>query len=161
MGSAATRHACTGRRARAKPERLAILNDAFALHPTLERDSVPVMDWELASVRLMNDARFPWCLLIPRRPDIQEWHELTSNEQHQLLDESLRLTRLMQAIFSPDKMNVAHIGNLVPQLHVHHVARCKTDPAWPGVVWGYGQTEPYDKTTLNLRIHQLRDAAKY
>lgn len=109
----------------------------FVLHPQLAADTAPVGDFPLCRVLLMDDSRYPWFLLVPRVvEDIRELHDLTDAERHKLSDESARLARAMSAQFSPHKLNVAAIGNMVPQLHVHHVARFQGDPAWPATVWG-------------------------
>lgn len=84
----------------------------------------------------MNDARYPWFILVPQREHAREICDLTTTDQHVLMDESSHLARAMIAAYAPDKLNIAAIGNIVPQLHVHHVARYRTDAAWPKPVWG-------------------------
>lgn len=115
---------------------------AFALHPQLARDCIALGDLSLCRVLLMDDARFPWVILVPRRPDIQEIYQLEEADQQQLWRESARLSaRLMQS-FAGDKLNVAALGNLVPQLHIHHIVRFRHDACWPAPVWGQAQAQP-------------------
>ena len=122
------------------------MNDsAFALDPRLEASTLPVGDLALCRVLLMNDARFPWLLLVPRRPDARELIDLSPEDQATLLAEIGAASRVFQRLIHPHKLNTAAIGNLVPQLHIHVVARFEDDAAWPGPVWGHGVREPYDE----------------
>ncbi|MBB2963992.1 HIT domain-containing protein [Methylobacterium sp. R2-1] len=119
------------------------MTDAFSLDPRLAADTHPVGDLALCSVLLMDDARFPWLILVPRRPALSELTDLTS-EDAAIAFEEIRLTvGVVQALARPDKVNVAALGNVVPQLHIHVVARFRSDPAWPGPVWGVGEKKPY------------------
>jgi diadenosine tetraphosphate (Ap4A) HIT family hydrolase len=113
------------------------------LHPMLARDTRRLGETGLSHVRWMNDRRFPWLMLVPRRPDLLEWHHLPPQEQHQLLDEVSVLSAALETVTAPDKINVGALGNLVPQLHVHVIARHRQDPCWPGPVWGNGTPEPF------------------
>lgn len=115
----------------------------FELHARLAADCFPLADLGLSRLLLMNDARYPWCILVPRRNGIREIHELDVSDQRQLLAESSALGRAMMTAFSGFKLNVAALGNLVPQLHLHHVVRFETDAAWPGPVWGRHPPLPY------------------
>ncbi len=115
----------------------------FALHPQLAADTIPVGDLALSSVLLMDDARFPWFILVPRRPDASEITDLSDEDATTLMSEIRIATRVMLAMARPDKVNVGALGNLVPQLHVHVVGRFRSDPAWPGPVWGHGTRVPY------------------
>ena len=110
----------------------------FVLDPRLEESSVPVADWPLAQLRLKDDARFHWLLLIPRRAGVVELGDLDEADYAQLTAEILAATRLLQEVARPDKTNVATLGNVVPQMHVHVVARFRSDPAWPDPVWCHG-----------------------
>ncbi|WP_395342905.1 HIT domain-containing protein [Ningiella sp. W23] len=110
---------------------------SFELHPQLEKDSIHVGNFDLSELRIINDANYPWFLLIPKVADVQELHHLNDAQYAQLSQESRRLSQAMQRCFSPDKMNIASLGNMVEQLHVHHIARFKTDISWPNPVWGY------------------------
>ena len=114
-----------------------------ALHPQLEKDGISIGRLELCRVLLMNDANFPWCILVPDRDDITEIYQLTADDQILLIKESTLLARCMVQLFSPDKLNVAALGNLVPQLHIHHIARFRHDPAWPAPVWGHTPAKAY------------------
>jgi diadenosine tetraphosphate (Ap4A) HIT family hydrolase len=119
------------------------MTDAFALDPQLERDTLPVCDLALSTVRLMNDSRYPWMILIPRRVGVSEVIDLTSNDRHLLLDETFRVAEALRSLCTPKKLNIAAIGNIVAQLHVHVVARFAEDAAWPRPVWGIGTAVPY------------------
>ncbi|MEN1727629.1 MAG: HIT family protein [Pseudomonadota bacterium] len=115
----------------------------FTLDPRLKADSMPVLDLPLCSLRLMNDQRFPWLLLIPRRSGMEEILDLSREDQQQLWVEIRQVTRAMQALLAPDKLNVAALGNQVRQLHVHVIARYQDDDAWPAPVWGVGSPVDY------------------
>lgn len=115
----------------------------FALDPRLEADTLPVGDLALSTVLLMNDARFPWLILVPRVPGASEITDLGDADATTMMAEIRTATRVMLALAKPDKVNVAALGNAVPQLHVHVVGRFRSDPAWPGPVWGHGTRNPY------------------
>ena len=122
------------------------MNDsAFALNPRLEADTVPVGDLALSRVLLMNDARFPWLILVPRRAGARELTDLSPEDQASLLAEIAAASRVLQRLIHPHKLNTAAIGNVVAQLHIHVVARFADDVAWPAPVWGHGAREPYDE----------------
>jgi diadenosine tetraphosphate (Ap4A) HIT family hydrolase len=116
---------------------------AFSLHPRLEADTVFVADWTLSRVLLMNDARYPWLILVPRRADAVELFELDEADRAVLTEEIARASRGLKALRKAAKINIGALGNLVPQLHVHVVARSPGDAAWPGPVWGQGAAVPY------------------
>ena len=130
----------------------------FALHPTLAGDSVPVTSLELSDVRLIRDARYPWALLIPRVAGVLDVYQLAEPQQQTLTRESAQLSRALVALFTPFKLNVAALGNMVPQLHLHHIARSPGDAAWPRPVWGHGDAEPYADDALAARVRALREA---
>ncbi len=119
------------------------MTDAFALDPRLSADTHPVGDLALCSVLLMDDARFPWLILVPRRDGLSELTDLSPADAAAAFEEIRIAVRVIQALARPDKVNVAALGNVVPQLHVHVVARFRSDPAWPGPVWGVGERKPY------------------
>jgi diadenosine tetraphosphate (Ap4A) HIT family hydrolase len=124
----------------------------FELHPRLAQDCLALGHFPLCRLLLMNERRYPWFVLVPQRPAIREIYQLEPADQRQLLDESCALARALDQLFQPDKLNIAAIGNLVPQLHLHHVARFKDDPAWPNPVWGRFEPLPYAPTeTAGLR----------
>lgn len=113
------------------------------LHPRLAEDCLRIGAFPLCELLLMNDARYPWYILVPRRDDIREIYELTWADQQQLMYESSQLACSMDRALSPDKLNIATIGNVVPQLHMHHIARFDSDDTWPAPVWGQGTSRPY------------------
>ncbi|MBC6441412.1 MAG: HIT domain-containing protein [Rhodospirillales bacterium] len=116
---------------------------AFALDPKLDTDTHAVCDLDLCTVRLMNDSRFPWLILVPKREGLVELIDLEGDERRLLTEEIDRATRVLREVAAADKMNVAALGNSVRQLHIHVIARHEGDLAWPGPVWGAGQAEPY------------------
>lgn len=118
-------------------------DSTFALDPRLAADTVEVGDLALCRVLLMDDARFPWLILVPRRPDLTEITDLPEQDAAALWQEIRIATGVMQALAKPDKVNVAALGNVVAQLHVHVVGRFRSDPAWPGPVWGVGTRTAY------------------
>ncbi len=130
----------------------------FELHPRLAADSHHITDFALCEVRLINDANYPWIVLIPRRDAIREIHELVDADQRLFLEELSSTSKRMQALFSADKMNVAALGNMVPQLHLHIVARFADDPAWPGAIWGATDTQPYTAQARAERIERIAAA---
>lgn len=115
----------------------------WKLHPQLLADSIPIADLTVCAVRLLDDARFPWVLLIPRIGGLAQWLDMPSDIAHQVLDEVHTVQHVLQQIFTPIRINFATIGNRVDQLHIHCVARFSHDAAWPDVVWGYGTRQPY------------------
>ena len=115
----------------------------FELHPQLAKDCLPLGRLELSRLLLMNDANYPWFILVPEREDVREVHALTDTDRRQLWEESAWLARALERGFSPDKINLAALGNQVPQLHVHHIVRYRHDPAWPNPVWGRVPPKPY------------------
>ena len=108
----------------------------FELHPQLRADSLLLGELPLCSVLLINDSQFPWFVLVPRLSNAKEIYQLAEEDQIQLWQESSLLSQSVMSTFAGDKLNVASIGNLVPQLHIHHVVRFKSDPCWPAPIWG-------------------------
>jgi diadenosine tetraphosphate (Ap4A) HIT family hydrolase len=129
----------------------------FALDHRLAADSLPVAELELCSLRLMNDRRFPWLLLIPRRVRCVEILDLGRADQTRLWNEILLVSGLLKNLVKPDKLNVAALGNQVAQLHVHLIARYRDDAAWPMPVWGSGPGEPRGGEAEKL-IRQFRQS---
>lgn len=127
------------------------------LDPRLESDSTFFLDLGLCEVRLNHNAAFPWILLIPRREGISELIELNPSDQQLLMQEIVLASQVMHHLFQPTKLNVASLGNLVPQLHVHIVARYNTDRAWPHPVWNRGVHLDYDQDVQSERMAQLKD----
>ena len=109
---------------------------SFTIAPELARDSYHLADWPLCEVRVMDNGQFPWFLLVPKVADVREVIDLSEDDQLQLLRESRFLCHWLKAEYQPDKLNVAALGNVVPQLHVHHIARFQTDVAWPAPICG-------------------------
>ena len=133
-------------------------SESFSLHPRLLGESVFVCDLQLSRLVLMNNKRFPWLLLVPRLPDIAEIVDLSDEDQRVLWGEIARVSKLLRALFHPDKLNVATIGNLVPQLHVHLIARFRTDEAWPKPTFGFAPPLPYASNELEeLRTRILAE----
>jgi diadenosine tetraphosphate (Ap4A) HIT family hydrolase len=132
--------------------------DDFHLHARLAADTVLVADWPLCRVLLMNDASYPWLILVPRRAGLREIHEVVAGDLAQLTGEICKASRALQAGFEADKINVGALGNMVPQLHIHVIARYKTDPAWPGPVWGAKPAVPYAAEALQARLDGLQTA---
>lgn len=129
---------------------------SFALDSRLEADSVFVADGPLSQVRLMNDARFPWLLLVPRVADASEWIDLDGNQQRLLLAEINQLSKLLRAESGVQKLNIGALGNIVRQLHVHLVGRHEGDAAWPGPVWGSGAARKWDADALSAQVEHWR-----
>ena len=130
--------------------------DAWHLHPQLADDTHPVASWPLCEVRLMDDANHPWLILVPRVAEATEVIDLAPPQQLARVQEIDRASRALQ-VFRPHKLNVAALGNLVPQLHVHVIARFREDIAWPRPVWGMAAAKPYAPESLIERIQLLRD----
>jgi diadenosine tetraphosphate (Ap4A) HIT family hydrolase len=130
--------------------------DRFTLHARLAADSVALGDWALCRLLLMNDGRFPWLVLVPARLDLREIHDLAPPERALLIEEIAHASSLMRQVFKADKMNVAALGNQVPQLHVHVIARFIGDPAWPNPVWGQGTPRPLSEAERVERIALLQ-----
>lgn len=120
----------------------------FELHPQLAQDTMVVGDFPLCRLLLMNDVNYPWFILVPKRNGIREVFELDEKDQLQLLRESSQLSRVLHHAFQADKLNVAALGNMVPQLHIHHIVRYQSDPAWPKPVWGLYPAQPYTERAM-------------
>jgi len=130
--------------------------EPWHLHPQLADDTHPVDSWPLCDVRLMDDANHPWLILVPRVAGATEVTDLDADQQANLMREIDRAARTLR-VFRPRKLNVAALGNLVPQLHVHVIARYEQDIAWPRPVWGMAAAQPYAPEALIERIQLLRD----
>lgn len=127
-------------------------NSDFSLDSRLAQDSYFLQDWPLCQLRLINDQQYPWFLLIPRRASLCELIDLSEHDHLQFQLESRQLCLWMQKQFQPSKLNVAALGNVVPQLHVHHIARFTDDKAWPAPVWGVVPTVPYTEQELQQKV---------
>jgi diadenosine tetraphosphate (Ap4A) HIT family hydrolase len=128
---------------------------AFELHPRLAADCVVLGDLPVTRVLLMDDSRFPWCILVPRRAGLRELHDVPVGARTVLLEEVEAMSRLLIDLCRAEKINVGALGNLVPQLHVHVVGRTAGDAAWPGPVWGSGPARPYGRQERNLLAAKL------
>lgn len=132
---------------------------SFKLHSQLEKDTIEVSDLNLCKVLLMNNALYPWLILVPMKPDLKEITDLSPEDYSLMMEEVNNMCKKMQEIFSPDKMNVATLGNVVPQLHIHIIARFEKDQAWPNPVWGQA-SEEYSEETKTLLSEKLKLLAK-
>ncbi|WP_372759440.1 HIT domain-containing protein [Litorivivens sp.] len=130
----------------------------FQLDERLAADTVVLGDLELCRVLLMNDAHYPWVILVPRRDNLREIYEMSDADQQQLQMESSRVAERMSALFNAEKMNIAALGNMVPQLHLHHIARFTDDAAWPKPVWGVVPAKPYSTDEMKERVAALQKA---
>ena len=128
----------------------------FNLDDRLAADTVLITDFDLCQVRLMKDAHYPWLILVPKRADIREIHQLEPQDQQCLMQEITHVSRVLETAFKPDKINVAALGNMVPQLHVHIIARFSADPAWPGPVWGAVPPAAYKDGDLDVWVEGLK-----
>ena len=133
----------------------------YALHTQLADETVPVCDLDLCRVLLSKDANYPWLVLSPRRDGLRDLHDLNDADGVAALAEIRRCSQALVDLFQPDKMpdkiNVAALGNQVPQLHIHVIARFATDPAWPGPVWGKVPAVPYEAAARDALIARLRE----
>ncbi len=132
----------------------------FQLHPQLQQDSITIGQFKLCQLLLINDSQYPWFVLVPERKDVTEIYQLSELDQLQLLQESSLLAKKLAEIYQADKMNIAAIGNLVPQLHIHHIVRYKNDIAWPAPVWGKFDAVPYTEQQCEKIKTQLYSALK-
>ncbi len=130
----------------------------FVLDERLARDCIPVGELPLCSLLLMNDANYPWLILVPRVAGVAEIVDLEDAQRQQLLQESCAVALALRSIFSPDKLNIAALGNVVPQLHLHHIARFKKDKAWPKPVWGSVAAQPYTDLQVSKIVQQVSEA---
>ena len=132
----------------------------FTLHPQLAKDGIELAQFPLCKLLLCNDSAYPWFILVPKVADISEIYQLDWQQQQQLLNESSLLSELLMQVFSGDKMNVAALGNVVEQLHVHHVVRFKSDAQWPKPIWGQQALTPYsDEEVTELKAKLLPQLA--
>ncbi|MCD9029954.1 HIT domain-containing protein [Luteimonas sp. BDR2-5] len=133
-------------------------NAPYTLDPRLADDTHPVATLALCELRLMDDANYPWLVLVPRVADAREMIDLDQAQRRQLTEEIDLTARLVRDVFRPFKLNIAALGNLVPQLHVHVIGRNQDDPAWPTPVWGRVAARPYSPEQLVARVAQLQAA---
>lgn len=130
----------------------------FQLHPQLQKDCIRLGRLELCQLLLMNDSQYPWFILVPEIGDIREVYQLSPTQRSLLQEESCLLAEELARLFNADKMNVAAIGNLVPQLHIHHIVRYRSDKAWPAPVWGKFDAVPYTECQLEELLPKIKTA---
>ena len=130
--------------------------DTFHLHTRLEQDCIPVGRFELCRLLMMNDCQYPWFILVPEVAGATEIYQLNKAQRALLIEESCYLAETLVTLYEAHKMNIAAIGNLVPQLHIHHVVRYQTDIAWPGPIWGKFATLPYTEQQIEDNLARLR-----
>ena len=130
----------------------------FQLHPQLKKDSIKIGCFSLSQLLLINDSQYPWFVLVPKRINLTEIYQLSEQEQTLLQQESSFLASTLASCFKADKMNIATIGNLVPQLHIHHIVRYKNDIAWPAPVWGKYDAVPYTEQQVKKIKIQVTEA---
>tara|TARA_B100002049_G_C15974494_1_gene330198 strand:+ start:328 stop:738 length:411 start_codon:yes stop_codon:yes gene_type:complete len=128
----------------------------FELDERLERDTCVIGELALCRVLLMNDAQFAWVILVPRIEGLTELIELNPSQELEFWQESRRVSQMLNELYSPHKLNIAALGNVVSQLHIHHIARFKHDVAWPQPVWGRQPAVPYEADALAERLTQMR-----
>lgn len=128
----------------------------FVLHPQLARDSEFVTDLSLCSVRLIKDANYPWLILVPHIADIEDVIDLSDGQQQTLWQESALLSRTLKHLFTPDKLNIAALGNMVPQLHLHHIVRYQQDVSWPKPIWGQVPPKAYSDEQLAEQVDLIK-----
>jgi diadenosine tetraphosphate (Ap4A) HIT family hydrolase len=128
----------------------------FVLHPQLEKDSKLVTELLLCSVRLINDVNYPWLILVPRVANISDVIDLSDAQQQTLWQESAIVSRALKHLFTPDKLNVAALGNMVSQLHLHHVVRYKNDASWPKPIWGQVLAKAYPDKQLAEQVKLIK-----
>ena len=127
----------------------------FKLNPTLEKDSIFIKNLELCQLRLINNSDFPWLILVPMQNNLVEITDLADSDYNQLNKEIKNTAKNFKDITKADKLNIATIGNVVPQLHIHIIARYKTDKLFPKPVWGY-HFIPYAEDDMNIMITKLK-----
>ena len=128
----------------------------YTLDPQLQQDTVHLGQFPLCDVLLMNDSQFPWVILVPRRGSTTELYQLSTEERYEQSDESCYVSQRLSDYFKADSMNVAALGNVVPQLHIHHVVRKKEDLCWPKPIWGAIEAKPYAKDDLDKMVSELK-----
>ena len=130
----------------------------FELHPRLAADCEYLGRLPLCHLLLMRDANYPWFILVPDREGVSEIHQLGEQDRQQLMRESAGMSEALAEAFAADKINIATLGNVVPQLHMHHIARFRSDPAWPAPIWGRVPVKAYEQAQLNNTIARLLQA---
>ncbi|MEP1445112.1 MAG: HIT domain-containing protein [Paraglaciecola sp.] len=130
--------------------------NTFVLHPQLHKDSEFVLDLPLCTLRIIKDANYPWVILVPRLADIQDVIDLSDHQQQTLWQESALVSRALKHLFTPDKLNIAALGNMVPQLHLHHIVRYQSDISWPNPIWGQAPFKAYSDAQLVEQVNLIK-----
>jgi len=128
---------------------------AFKLDERLGNDTKLIASWPLCDLLMMNDSQYPWCILVPRVAKMSEIYQLSQAQRQQLDNESMFLSKTLMNVFEGEKLNVAALGNVVKQLHIHHVVRFSNDPAWPAPVWGKFPAKAYSAEALETVLEKL------
>ena len=129
------------------------MSEEFELHADLQRDGIEIADLPLCKLLLCNDSQYPWFIMVPRKMGVKDIYQLNWQDQQQLLNESSAVSELLMQVFEGEKMNVAALGNVTPQLHIHHIVRFSHDPSWPKPIWGQLPLKPYS----NEQIQEIKD----
>ena len=137
------------------------MTQLFQLHPQLNTDCIKLGQFELCQLLLMNDNQFPWFILVPEKTDVKEIYQLSKADRLLLTEESNYLAENLALLYKADKLNIAAIGNLVPQLHIHHIVRYQSDKAWPAPVWGKFEAISYTETQLITTIADIKSQLIY
>jgi diadenosine tetraphosphate (Ap4A) HIT family hydrolase len=132
----------------------------FQLHPRLKEDCIAIGRFNLCQLLMMNDNQYPWFILVPEKAGIKEIYQLSKPDRQTLTEESSYLAKNLAALFKADKMNIATIGNLVPQLHIHHVVRYQTDKAWPAPIWGKFAAVAYTQWQIEENVIRVKEQLK-
>ena len=133
-----------------------LFSPSFRLHPQLSQDTITLGSFALCRLLLMNDSNYPWFILVPQRDDISEVFQLSELDQVLLTRESSYLAQKLAEGFNADKMNIAALGNVVPQLHIHHIVRYHRDPAWPAPIWGQHPAQPYTSADIDAMKQKIK-----
>lgn len=140
---------------------MAVRRPGFELDRRLDADSVPLMWLGLCELRLMDDERWPWLILVPQRPGIEEVHDMTPLDQAMLIFETNMVAQALKTATGCTKINTGALGNIVRQLHIHVIARNEGDPNWPGPVWGHGVRQPYRSEDRHRLADNIRAALSH
>ena len=135
-----------------------IKNMTFKLHQDLERDGIPIGKFELCLVLMINDSNYPWFVLVPQRGNIRDAIDLSETDYQLLCEESRNFSKAIMRIFNGEKLNVAALGNVTPQLHVHHIVRFQKDAAWPAPIWGQQSLKPLNEEQVKITRVKFREA---
>ena len=130
------------------------MND-FILHSKLAADTFEVLSLEVSQLLLMNDARYPWLILVPQVSGMRDLHNLSTKQYQAVTQEIVQVSEVLESLAQAHKMNVGALGNMVPQLHIHIIARQTNDAAWPAPVWGVGEAQPYSEDAAKTLIQKI------